>query len=496
MKVVTLILATLLLQNSVSFSQAGSLDSNFFGTNGKVIKPAGSANAVAIAPDGKIVAGGHSATGFTLVRYTVSGTIDKSFGVNGIATADFGDGATVGSIVIKPSGKIIAVGGMGNYFLVAKFNANGSLDSSFGTNGKVTTRFVSNAMANYVTVDPDNNILVVGTGYEFSGVAPQIRVTRYKPDGTPDSSFNHTGKLTVHAPGGTYGEGCSAILQPNGKIIVIGSALGDYGLDFMLARYYSNGTLDTGFGTNGFTLTDFKYYDVAFAGVKQSNDNIVVAGYSRPYMYDYFLQLARYKNGKLDSSFGVNGKIIKGFHCNRTAAIGLAIQKDDKIIVAGAGDGMAITRFTKNGKPDSSFGGDGSVNIDSLSDEYVSAVALQKNEKIIAAGGSLGKFLVCRLRNDNAIANTTGISPASKAGIMFPNARLYPNPATNIIYINGIPKGAILTMYDEQGTALKQGSSGNGRYSFNIQQLPAGAYYIQCISQGKLIAKLNFIKQR
>jgi len=78
---------------------------------------------------------------------------------------------------------------------------------------------------------------------------------------------------------------------------------------------------------------------------------------------------------------------------------------------------------------------------------------------------------------------------------MFSSIRLYPNPATNIIYVEGVPKGSMLTIYNEKGNALKQSNSDNGIYSFHIQQLPVGTYYIQSTYQGKLIAQLKFIKQ-
>lgn len=507
MKSFTLFLTMLmLLLSSLSYSQAGTLDSNF-GNNGKVMRPAGFANAVAIAPDGKIIAGGHTAAGFTLVRYGIGGTLDKTFGINGVAVADFGDNddAGISAIVIKPSGKIIAAGTDGKDFAIAKFNANGTLDSSFGKNGKVTTDFVKHRdEAKFVTVDDNNRIIAVGSAFDVSGEAPAMAVVRYKPDGTLDSSFDHDGKLKFRTPYSGFSDGHAMILQPDGKMVVVGNAYASSGTgiyDFMLVRLRPNGTVDKTFGSSGgYTVTDFnEQFDIGVSAGKQSDGKIVVAGYSTTLSDGSFtMDLARYsKDGILDSAFGINGKIIVPFSGEHEAGAGLAIQSDDKIIVTGAGSGIAVTRFTKDGLFDSSFGGNGTVNIDSTSDEVVRPVVLQKNGKIIAAGSSSGKFLICRLKNDvvKSIATANEISSVSKADVTVSNIRLHPNPSNDIIYIENIPKGSTLTIYNEHGNAMMQTVPCNETQTLNIQRLPAGVYFVQFTTEGKVVGQLKFVKQ-
>src|ERR1044072_3250347 len=121
MKSKTLLLtAFAALYATFAFSQAGTLDSSF-NKDGIINKPAGVANAIAVQPDGKIIAAGQSSAGFTLVRYDKAGNIDKSFGVNGTAVAFPGSYKGVHSIAIKLSGKIIAAGSDGKNFALEKF---------------------------------------------------------------------------------------------------------------------------------------------------------------------------------------------------------------------------------------------------------------------------------------------------------------------------------------------------------------------------------------
>src|SRR5215831_18017822 len=263
----------LVLWASASFAQSG-LDSSF-GTSGKVTTDFGGTGAaarnVAVQADGKILAAGVSGfngvVDFALARYNSDGTLDASFGTGGIVTTAFdfpGNFDRVFTVIRQPDGKFVAVGStVSNLFAnfaLARFNADGTLDTTFGTGGKVGTAFdsgsVSYTQAFSVAVQPDGSI--VAAGYTeigaclFNGLELpcfDFALARYNSNGTLDASFGTGGRVTTDF-GGPYDQAESVAVQPDGRIVVAGAAarLTNTGFDFALARYNSNGTLDTSFG--------------------------------------------------------------------------------------------------------------------------------------------------------------------------------------------------------------------------------------------------------
>ena len=504
MKSTTLLFTVLAsIYTTFAFSQAGTLDSSF-NKDGIINKPEGRAYAVAVQPDGKIIAGGSS---FTLVRYTTAGYIDKSFGVNGIATAFSSSDAIVSSFVIKPSGKIIAAGTDGKNFAIAKFNADGTLDSSFGNKGTVSTNFLGAFDEAYsVAVQPDNKIVAAGLATDPQGSdLSRIAVARYNPDGSLDSSFNYDGKVSKHAPGNGF-DGCqSIILQPGGKIVCVGNSYPfSTRYDFTLVRFKSNGEIDSSFGTDGFTISDFFVdWDLAAAAAVQSDGKIVVAGQTYSLTGDYKLILARYtKNGKLDSSFGTNGSVITNFNTSFAIGNGIAIQDDDKILIAANVDdfNFAVARFTKNGKIDNSFNNNGYVAVDLGSNQFAYALTIQANGKIVAAGTANGNFVVARFNNnaqsENLIADNTSLLSADN---LTSKIKLFPNPVKDVLHITGIKSQATISILNAAGKLVKQ-STANQTSEINIKQLPSGIYYLHVeenVSPGKdkKISNVKFMKQ-
>ena len=214
------------------------------------------------------------------------GDLDPGFGNGGKVTTLFGGGDSVFAIATEPGGKIIAVGSASNRdFAIARYDNDGSLDPGFGSGGKVTTDFFGNTdVALAVALQPDGKIIaagrtrVAGTNFELFDFA----VARYNADGSLDSTFGSGGKVTTDFTGG-FDIAHAIAIQPNGKIVVAGwarnSATG--GLDFGVARYNPNGSLDTGYGSGGKLSTDFfGDTDTAFAAAIQSDGKILVAGLS------------------------------------------------------------------------------------------------------------------------------------------------------------------------------------------------------------------------
>ena len=229
------------------FNPNGSLDTSFSG-DGKQTTDFGSsgdrAHGVAIQADGKIVAAGDSLGGsgfdFALARYNPNGSLDTSFSGDGKQTTDFGGSEAASGVKLQSDGKIVAVGGDDSDFALARYNPNGSLDTTFSGDGKQTTDFGGSDGARAVALQADGKIVAVGIA---GGNGSSFAVARYNPNGTLDPTFSGDGKQTTSFGG--YLDGATAVaLQGDGKIVAVGHAGAANG-DFALARYNPNGSLDT-----------------------------------------------------------------------------------------------------------------------------------------------------------------------------------------------------------------------------------------------------------
>ena len=337
------------------YSKSGELDQTF-GIGGTVTAALDQGGdglfALALQPDGKILGAGslihdNWTTAFLLARFNSNGSLDTTFANQGVAITGFGDTSTEGrAVVLQPDGKIIVVGmsGAGSYselndFALARYNPNGSLDSTFGNGGKLKTHFPgvdntgSNATA--VALQSDGKI-VVGGAYKNEGTQRQFALARYNSSGSLDSTFGNGGLVTTSIGAGEA-HAMAMVLLPGGRIVLAGySTAGQHNHDFAMACYSSNGTLDLNFGNNGRVNTDFLggsddiAYDIAF----QSDGKLLVAG--RTGLYPAFdIALARYNGaGQLDSTFGIGGKVSSNFSSSDTG-YSVAIQADGKVVVAG-----------------------------------------------------------------------------------------------------------------------------------------------------------------
>ena len=248
------------------------------------------------------------------------GSLDTTFGKGGTVLTNLGDGGE--AVAIQPDGKIVVAYGATPSrpvspgpvsFALARFTANGSLDKTFGDGGKVRRRSSSSPEdASAVAIQRDGKIVVAGTS------ARDFDVARYTSNGTPDTSFGTDGTVRTDIGSGSNGEANAVVIQPDGKIVVAGSSDGE----FAIARYTRGGELDPSFGTDGKVLTHFQpsSHDAASAVVLEPDGKIVVAGASatrKPHWYGLhsIFALARYtRSGALDTSFGSGGKVLTGFH--------------------------------------------------------------------------------------------------------------------------------------------------------------------------------------
>ncbi|WKX73290.1 calcium-binding protein [Streptomyces sp. XD-27] len=383
-------LALVLALPGVAWAAPGDLDTGF-GAGGKVLTDMGGgeeAHGMAVQPDGKIVAVGIGASGdFGLARYTSDGSLDTGFSGDGMVTTDFGGDDVANGVALQSDGKIVVVGrsedvvqGGCCWFTVARYTSDGSLDTAFSGDGMVTTDFGSDGAADgsAVAVQSDGRIVAVGqSGGEFA-------VARYTSDGSLDTAFSGDGTVTTAFDGG--GLALDMALQPDGKIVAVGYA-GGTAFDFALARYTSDGSLDTGFSGDGKVTTDFGGTEFGEGVAVQSDGRIVAVGASGG---DF--AVARYTgDGSLDTGFSGDGKVTTDFDGRFDHAHDVAVQSDGRIIAAGNSatadvHEFALARYNTTGSLDTGFSGDGKVTTDFGGTDQASAVALQSDDKIVAAG--------------------------------------------------------------------------------------------------------------
>ena len=300
------------------------------------------------------------------------GQVDPSFNGNGMAVADFSspDDQAFG-VAIQNDGKIVVVGHFSNLgninFAVLRYLANGTPDTSFNGSGRATTPIGPGSdHARAVAIQPDGKILVAG--YASDGSNDDFALVRYLPNGTLDTDFNTTGIVTT--PVGTERDRalCLAI-QGDGKILLAGLAGNSGGADhdFALVRYHPDGSLDTDFDTDGKVITPIGTgFDEIHAMVLQADGRIVVAGRSSNSLNMDFA-LARYlTDGTHDTTFNGIGKTTIAMGSGSDEAYGLALQPDGKILVTGfvSGNGnvdLGIARLHPGGFLDTTFNGNGKV---------------------------------------------------------------------------------------------------------------------------------------
>ena len=442
MRIFTWLMAgALLVLASTSHAGVGDLDPSF-GTGGKVTTDFGPASdrafAVAIQTDGKIVAAGDSGSGdFALVRYNTDGSLDLSFGSGGKVTTDFGGfGDSAFALAVQSDGKIIAAGagapgGLCCQFALARYQTDGSLDTSFHGDGRVLTPFGGNAQVAAIAVQSDGKIVAAGSMATFDSL---FALVRYNVDGSLDLTFGSGGKVTTDFGG--FDAATGVAVQADGKIVAVGG--GGSSNDFLLARYNVDGSLDASFGTGGKVVTDFGGFDGAEAVAIQPDSKIVAVG--RGGVLTRFA-LARYNtNGSLDTGFSGDGKVTTLFFGeNIESAAAVAIQDSGKIVVVGRvfqtfDPSFALARYRANGDLDPTFGSGGKVTTDfgnpadvgvlcpsgrkDCSEDDGQAIAIQSDGKIVAVGGAgpcvpSCQFALARYLGGDAGQVVASLSPAT-----------------------------------------------------------------------------------
>jgi uncharacterized delta-60 repeat protein len=316
----------------VRYATAGTVDPTF-GTDGVVTTDLGgsdSATAAVVQPDDKVVAAvatsGSDRGPALLVRYLPDGALDTAFGVGGVASVPIDTYGAL-SAALQPDGKIVVAGGPGTSGVdLIRFTTDGALDASFGNGGKVATSFASPGSSSPfygLAVQPDGRIVVK------ANTATSVALARYLPNGTPDPTFGTGGRVQLVHPLRAR----SLALQPDGNLVLAGT---DTEWNVVVVRLTTSGALDSGFDGDGIVTTDLALSSAATALALEPSGKLVVAGYISSGFRDTDFLVIRYQpNGAVDTGFGTNGAVVTsigGFDVPSA----LIVQPDGRIVAAGS----------------------------------------------------------------------------------------------------------------------------------------------------------------
>ena len=457
-----------------SDAATGDLDPTF-GASGTVITPltefSDQPTSIQVQPDGKIIVSGYSwfpnpweysddlVSGF-IARYNSSGTLDTSFGTNGIVwpVDDLENSYSILGLktLLQPDGKIIAIGQnffSASYqtdFAVWRYNASGTLDASFGTGGKVSTPVGSlHDWATDLVLQPDGKIVVMGLIAENgNGSTYKFGIVRYNPDGSLDNTFGSGGKVitALDTAYGQYSQPNSMLLQPDGKIVIVGTRDASPSYYSILVRYNPDGSLDSGFGSNGLVI--HPTLQRCGDSVLQSDGKIVASGGDKIVRFN--------ADGSVDTTFAVNG--IYREDVNSIDVV--ALQPDGRIIGFGSGLltppgtlarwGFAATRLNPDGSPDTSFGPNGRrlTSIGTIGKGGLGqAVALQADGKILGAGVTYHSY-ASNASGDAGIVRYASSSSVSVSGrVTTPDGRGLRNAAVSITDSLGVRRTATTSSF-------------------------------------------------
>ena len=291
------------------------------------------------------------------------------------------------SITIQNNGKILVAGSVGGTLGIARYNTDGTLDPAFDVDGMQTNDFNFGG-ANCLIVQSDGKIVAAGSASNGSNI--DFVIARYNSNGSLDNTFNSDGKqLTDFGSSDDYLN--SITVQSDGKLLALGLSSNGKDKYVAAASYESDGSPDVSFHIDRILTDHLNQGDTHFTSTAiQGDGKIVAAGYTwNGSNYDF--ALVRYNlNGSLDDTFSNDGKQITDISSFDDRVSAIAIQGDGKIVVVGsAGGHFGVARYNNDGSPDNTFDDDGLKTIDIGSSDSATSVALQSDGKIVIGGTAL-----------------------------------------------------------------------------------------------------------
>lgn len=482
----------------VEAASPGALDPSF-GVGGKVTTLSGpnGVNDVTAQPDGKIVVVGSCTRednlDFCVHRYNSNGSIDRTFGIGGRVLTDFTNQNDIGfGVAIQPDGKIIVAGTIFNdagteISAFARYLPDGSLDSSFDGDGKATFDTPApNETLSDVAVQGDGKIVAVG----FAGA--DFLVIRLNVNASADPTFSGDGFVTTSIGGPA--QALAVAIQPDGRIVAAGGSVGS-SIEFALARYNIDGTLDAAFDGDGTTTIDFNGGgDVALAVRIQTDGKIVSAGLTNIAGGEVFSALVRLNtNGTLDATFDGDGRVTTnvapGNGINEVAQ-DVEIGSDGKIVTAALGGGdFNVVRYNSNGGLDSGFGNGGIVRTDFSGVDFVRASALYGDKLIVVGDGTEGSDI--RLVRYNLLSTPSASSDFDGDGLA--DATVF-RPSQGTWFTLNTGNGSVsINQFGVNGDLPVDGDfDGDGRADLAVFRPSEGAWFVQRSSNPTSFITVSF----
>lgn len=490
-------------------AQSGALDTTFNGTGivfGNYTTGNNSADAMLIQPDGKILVTGGTGVGASIKtgvsRHNPDGTLDISFGDNGKIT--FSSGwikSFVNDMHLQPDGKIVLGGYRWNNstgdFVMARLNPDGSFDPTFGTNGISIIDGGATEVAESFAVTDDGDFIIAGH------VNDHFAMAKVKNNGTIDNSFGTEGwVITPFADFAGYGQDIS--LNSEGRIILGGLILDGYEnkFQFGLAAYLPNGTLDPTFGEGGkrnfHVGTD---NDFGLKVLQLKDGKILIGGHSwyatTPLRYE--LAVAKlHLDGSFDNTYGTNGISKSRLITNGESYLAdMVLQEDGKLVLTGAANqggsyDFGLVRLNEDGQMDTTFGDSGKVFTHFAGTSYGESynVGIQPDGKILVSGDTAPANSTVQYFIARYLDKKLAVQNINKMG-----AQLYPNPATNQINLHFAEAGKEydIEIYNVAGQKVMTSTVTN-KTTLNISNLAVGNYLVKLKNDGKTTV-LRLIKK-
>lgn len=498
------------------YAQAFGSPDEGFGLSGIIVpnlstNRAEFAESIVIQPDGKILVGGFTVVQgqngncMVMLRYNKDGSLDNSFGISGKVITDIQSNIApnperIKSIAIQPDGKIIT-GGYANYFgknhsVIVRYLSNGDLDTSFGVNGIVTTQPFS--IINSIELLPDGKILTAGQK-EVAAYIHRFAMMRLHGNGTMDETFGNNGLVTLDIPGVRDEYATDLLLEANGQFMVAGISIDNtIGIgNYVLARFHSNGQIDTSFRAKilPFESTSLKI-------VRLVSGMLLAAGGKD------FQVVRLYQDGSLDETFGAEGRVV--FPYTGAEAKDLVVLPDGKIVVGGhitasiINTDYALVCYTSEGEVVTNFGNQGLATNASplpIRNETIIALAVQGDDgKIVgtgyqSSGGADKDLAVVRFwgdDNDDTIAVPAEEKTMSQKLIFsIQNNLITDNLACSVFLPAAEPvqmdlvhaNGSLIASW-----AYRDLLPGTNNLQIDLSQtrIPAGFYFLRCQTKGQM----------
>lgn len=513
-----------------SFGNGGKVTTGFEGINEVYLE------SITLQPDQKIIAGGYLIDGeydnFVLVRYKADGHPDSTFGENAIIITPLtATESKVTSVVVEPGGAILVAGNINCKPAVRRYEPGG-----------VPSLFFAQLGIDVSDLDDEcyhvNSMFLFATGHlllsgENTGTSDNMFLMELDPEGNGkvDSAFGTNGivKTNISDTSGVF----ASLLQPDGKILVAGFAIatGTGFREFLVARYKPTGVLDSSFGANGVTLVPFSANAVAKSISLESDGKIIITGNVYAENADKIVWFVLDSNGTVDLSYGNgSGEVILD-NANGDDAVASVIQPDGKLVIAGytlssdsTGYNFIIARFnTAESLPVTLTSFTATAAKSTVLLNWQTATETNNSYFSIERGGNSSNFTaigkvdgkgnfnqlqqyaysdVQPLKGDNFYRlkqlDKDGRYSYSKTVHIFfgtePNLHAYPNPAKNTIKVSSLSAGATLAVTGMTGKAMGLYTATGAEYTINIQNLPAGIYFIH-VQQGGKTTTLKVVKE-